>query len=47
MAMAGKSFHAGEGIVQETIEETIASMGYVGRVGMKPTVVVILTIMIG
>ena len=47
MAMAGKSFHAGEGIVQETIEETIASMGYVGRVGMKPTDVEILNIMIG
>ena len=47
MAMAGKSFHAGEGIVQETIEDTIASMGYVGRVGMKPTDVEILNIMIG
>lgn len=47
MAMAGKSFHAGEGLVQDTIEETIASMGYVGRVGMKPTDVEILNIMIG
>lgn len=47
MAMAGRSFHAGEGLVQETIEETIASMGYVGRVGMKPTDVEILNIMIG
>ena len=47
MAMAGRSFRAGEGLVQETIEETIASMGYVGRVGMKPTDVEILNIMIG
>lgn len=47
MAMAGRSFHAGEGLVQDTIEETIASMGYVGRVGMKPTDVEILNIMIG
>ena len=47
MAMAGRTFHAGEGLVQNTIEETIASMGYVGRVGMKPTDVEILNIMIG
>lgn len=47
MAMAGRSFRAGEGLVQDTIEETIASMGYVGRVGMKPTDVEILNIMIG
>ncbi len=47
MAMAGRGFHAGEGLVQSTVEETIASMGYVGRVGMKPTDVEILNIMIG
>lgn len=47
MAMAGRSFHAGEGLVQQTVEETIASMGYVGRVGMQPTDVEILNIMIG
>ena len=47
MAMAGRSFHAGEGLVQPTVEETIASMGYVGRVGMKPTDREILNIMLG
>ncbi|OUP08974.1 hypothetical protein B5F33_06215 [Collinsella sp. An2] len=47
MAMVGRSFHAGEGLVQQTVEETIASMGYVGRVGMQPTDVEILNIMIG
>ena len=47
MAMAGRGFKAGEGLVQDTVEETIASMGYVGRVGMKPTDVEILNIMIG
>ncbi len=47
MAMAGCSFRAGEGLVQKTVEETIASMGYVGRVGMHPTDVEILNIMIG
>ncbi len=47
MAMAGRGFRAGEGLVQRTVEETIASMGYVGRVGMKPTDEEILNIMIG
>ena len=47
MAMVGRSFRAGEGLVQETVEETIASMGYVGRVGMHPTDVEILNVMIG
>ena len=47
MAMAGRGFRAGEGLVQGTVEETIASMGHVGRVGMKPTDVEILNIMIG
>lgn len=47
MALAGRGFRAGEGLVKDTVEETIASMGYVGRVGMKPTDVEILNIMIG
>lgn len=47
MALAGRGFRAGEGIVQDTVEETIASMGYVGRVGMKDTDVEILKIMTG
>ena len=33
--------------VQGTVEDTIASMGYVGRVGMAATDVEILNIMIG
>ena len=47
MAMADRGFQAGEGLVKDTVEQTIASMGYVGRVGMKPTDVEILNIMIG
>ena len=47
MAMAGRGFRAGEGLVGKTVEETIESMGYVGRVGMKETDVEILNIMIG
>lgn len=47
MARAGRGFRAGEGIVMDTVEETIASMGYVGRVGMKDTDVEILKLMTG
>ncbi len=31
MAMQGRGFRAGEGLIQDTVEQTIASMGYVGR----------------
>jgi L-cysteine desulfidase len=40
------SFQPGEGIVQEDLEDTIKSMGYIGRVGMKITDTEILNIMI-
>ena len=47
MALANVDFRPGEGLIGETAEETIRSMGYVGRVGMHPTDVEILNIMIG
>jgi L-cysteine desulfidase len=47
MALANVDFNPGEGLIGETTEETIRSMGYVGRVGMHPTDVEILNIMIG
>lgn len=47
MALANRGFRPGEGVVQNTVEETIAAMGYVGRVGMKDTDVEILKIMTG
>ena len=47
MALADDNFLAGEGLVGTDAEETIRSMGYVGRVGMHPTDVEILNIMIG
>lgn len=40
------SFQPGEGIVKGDVEETIKSVGYMGRVGMKNTDVEILNIMI-
>lgn len=46
MAMKHVSFQPGEGIIQEDLEGTIKSMGYIGRVGMKLTDTEILNIMI-
>lgn len=43
---ANHSFQPGEGLVGENVEETIKDIGYVGRVGMKPTDVTILNLMI-
>ena len=47
MAIEGKGFQNGEGIVLENVEQTIKSMGHVGRVGMAGTDIDILNIMIG
>lgn len=46
MAKKHHCFQPGEGIVQEDVEGTIRSMGYIGRVGMKITDTEILNIMI-
>ena len=42
----GTAFHSGDGLVKETIENTIASFGRVGRDGMKSTDEEILSIML-
>ena len=47
MALLGRGFNGGEGLIQHDIEKSIAAMGYVGRIGMKSTDVEILNIMIG
>ena len=47
MALADDNFLAGDGLVGDTPEESIRAMGYVGRVGMQPTDIEILNIMIG
>ena len=46
-ALQGDNFLPGDGLVGDTPEESIRAMGYVGRVGMQPTDVEILNIMIG
>jgi L-cysteine desulfidase len=46
MSMQNKSFLPGEGIIKGDIEETIKSMGYIGRVGMRATDTEILNVMI-
>jgi L-cysteine desulfidase len=45
LSMNGRVFRSGEGIIQQDVESTIKSVGYVGRVGMKTTDIEILNIM--
>ncbi|MDE6108129.1 MAG: L-serine ammonia-lyase, iron-sulfur-dependent, subunit alpha [Oscillospiraceae bacterium] len=46
MAMKHRVFRPGEGLVKEDTEDTIASVGRMGRVGMKSTDIEILNIML-
>jgi len=45
MSMRGLCFRDGEGIVKGTVEDTVRSIGYMGRVGMKETDIEILHLM--
>ena len=45
MSREGKTFLPGEGVVKANVEETIKSIGYIGRVGMKQTDIEVLNIM--
>lgn len=47
LAKGGDTFKDGEGIVGSSAEETIRNMGRVGRVGMAPTDIEVLKVMIG
>lgn len=47
LSFEGKAFASGEGLVKNDVEETIRSIGRMGRDGMKSTDVEILNIMIG
>ena len=47
MARNGRSFLPGEGLLKETIEETIKSVGRLGSIGMKETDIEVLNIMLG
>lgn len=46
LSIQNKSFLPGEGLIKGDVEETIKSMGYIGRVGMKTTDTEILNVMI-
>lgn len=46
LSIQNKSFLPGEGIIKDDIEETIKSMGYIGRVGMRATDTEILNVLI-
>lgn len=45
MSMEGRVFQPGEGIVKDDVEETIKSVGYMGRVGMAQTDIEVLSLM--
>ena len=47
LAKDGFAFAHGEGFVEEDIDQTIANIGRIGRVGMADTDIEILNIMIG
>ena len=47
LAMAGHRFMPGDGIVQDTADETVVTVGRLGREGMKETDIEILNIMLG
>ena len=47
MALEGICFQAGDGIIQDDIEQTIRSIGHVAKNGMKETDLEILKIMLG
>lgn len=46
LSMSNRTFLPGEGFVRDNVEDTIKSIGYIGRVGMKETDTEILNIMI-
>ena len=46
MAKNGKNFEAGDGLLKDSVEETIRSIGYVAKEGMKETDIVVLNTMI-
>ena len=47
LAMKGRVFQAGEGLVQENAQDTIKAFGIVGKEGMKQTDVEVLNLMLG
>ena len=47
LAMAGRCFAPGDGIVQPTADETVVTVGRLGRAGMRETDIEILNIMLG
>lgn len=46
MSMQGKGFSAGEGLVSDTVEKTIRNFGHIGSVGMRPTDIEIIKVML-
>ncbi|MFA5853281.1 MAG: L-serine ammonia-lyase, iron-sulfur-dependent, subunit alpha, partial [Spirochaetales bacterium] len=47
MSMMGRGFSSGEGLVSDTVENTIRNFGHVGSIGMRPTDIEIIKVMLG
>ena len=47
LAMAGRHFSPGDGIVQPSADQTVSTVGRLGREGMRQTDLEILNIMLG
>jgi len=47
MSMQGRGFSSGEGLVSDTVENTIRNFGHVGSIGMRPTDIEIIKVMLG
>ena len=47
MCLTGNNFHAGDGILADSVENTIKNVGRLGRVGMRDTDREIMKIMTG
>lgn len=47
LAMKGRTFQAGEGLIQDNAQDTIKAFGIVGKEGMKQTDIEVLNLMIG
>ena len=47
MSMGGRGFSSGDGLVSDGVENTIRNFGHVGSIGMRPTDIEIIKVMLG
>ncbi|MHB0896190.1 MAG: L-cysteine desulfidase family protein [Spirochaetales bacterium] len=47
MSMSGRGFSSGDGLVSDGVENTIRNFGHIGSIGMRPTDIEIIKVMLG